>query len=70
LLHPARSRRPLRTADAPVAELEENPQWFRLKLLGWDNAVCYRREGRTAARIPRVSGGWLLRPGEYYIDQK
>jgi hypothetical protein len=60
---------------APVAELEQNRQWFRLKLRGWENAACYRgeacpewnRRGRAAAHIPRINGGWLLRPGEYHI---
>jgi len=56
--------------DAPVAELEGNAQWFRLKLRGWENAVCYSGEGRTAAPIPRISGGWLLRPGEYHIRRR
>jgi hypothetical protein len=71
---------------AAAAELEENLQWFRLKLRGWENAVCYRgeacpacpersrgessRRGRAAARIPRINGGWLLRPGTYDIRRR
>ncbi|UCH35740.1 MAG: hypothetical protein JSV65_05145 [Armatimonadota bacterium] len=52
---------------SPVAELEENRHWFRLKLPGWDGAECYRLSGRKRVPIAAVHGGWLLRPGTYEI---
>jgi hypothetical protein len=52
---------------APVAELEDNAQWFRLKLAGWENARCYRLTEGKPASVPSVTSGWLLRPGAYRI---
>ena len=54
---------------SPVAELEDNLQWFRLKLPGWAKARCYRIRGagEKMARVPSANGGWLLRPGLYLI---
>lgn len=52
----------------PVAELEEHAHLFRLKLPGWERAEC-RPTGAKAAPLPRVRGGWLLRPGVYTITR-
>ena len=54
---------------APVAELEENAQWFRLKLPGWESARCYRIGPGKPARVASINGGWLLRPGTYRIGR-
>ena len=53
--------------SAPVAELEPNPQWFRLKLPAWNHARCRRGRTRGAHLVPRVNGGWVLAPGVYHI---
>jgi hypothetical protein len=60
------------TFDSPLAELEENYQWFRLKLPGWGDARCYRLrgDGEKMAAVPSVEGGWLLRPGAYVIRRQ
>jgi len=52
---------------APVAELEEHPDWLRLKLPQWERAGCARVEGGKRTRIAPVNGGWLVTPGEYEI---
>ncbi len=53
--------------EAPVGELQEHWQWFRLKMSGWERAKCYRIEGATKSLAPAVHSGWLLRPGTYQI---
>jgi hypothetical protein len=55
---------------APVAELEEHPQWFRLKMKGWNGARCVRLENGRRFPVPAMEGGWLLRPGVYEIRSK
>jgi hypothetical protein len=46
-----------------VAVLENNRQWFRLKLSGWDNARCLQND----KPLTKIDGGWVLLPGEYSI---
>lgn len=56
--------------NAPVGELEEHPQYFRLLLPGWERAVCFRTVGGKGSRLTKVDGGWLLRPGDYQVRRK
>lgn len=52
---------------APVAELKEQPHLFRFKMEGWQEAQCFAKG--SAVPLPKVMGGWLLKPGEYVIKR-
>ncbi|GIV16899.1 MAG: hypothetical protein KatS3mg022_2334 [Armatimonadota bacterium] len=52
---------------APVAELKEQPHLFRLRIEGWQEAQCFAKG--SAVPLPKVTGGWLLKPGEYVIKR-
>ena len=51
---------------APAGELAYRPHLFRLLLPGWAKARCVAANGRV---LPRVEGGWLLRPGLYRLER-
>lgn len=51
----------------PLAVLEYNVQFFRLKLPGWSKSRCMRIDGAKEKPVTAADGGWLVTPGEYRI---
>lgn len=55
--------------STPVAVLEYNTQFFRLKLPGWGKSRCVKIEGAKEKPVTKADGGWLVPPGEYRIKR-
>lgn len=56
--------------NAPVAELEpENQHLFRLRLPGWERAICLRQTASGLEPVPSVAGGWLVGAGSYELQR-
>ncbi len=53
--------------STPVAVLESNVQWFKLKLPGWGKSRCLKIEGAKEKPVTKADGGWLVTPGIYHI---